>query len=85
MSGVVDGITCDDQGDRRHLETIGVIGIGMADIDRDNLVALKFERRVGQSFRNGQASSPANRHRELRTRGKSASEYSTPSHHKRSI
>jgi hypothetical protein len=55
MSAVVDGITCDDESDRWHVETGGVIGVGMADIDRNDLVAFKLESGLIEPLRNSQA------------------------------
>lgn len=50
MRAVVDGIARDHEADRRHVKAGGVVSIGVANIDRDNLVTFKVECRVIQSF-----------------------------------
>ena len=50
MRAVVDGVARDNEADRGHVEAGRVIGIGMADIDRDDLVTFKVEGSAFQPF-----------------------------------
>ena len=50
MRAVVDGVARDHETDRGQVEAGGVVGIGVADIDRDNLVTFKIERPAIQPF-----------------------------------
>ena len=54
MCGVVDSYACDNESDRWHMEAGRVIGIGMPDIDSDDIVAFKFKCWLMKSLRNGQ-------------------------------
>jgi hypothetical protein len=44
MRAVVDGVARDHETDRGQVEAGGVVGISVADIDRNNLVTLKVKR-----------------------------------------
>ena len=50
MRSIVDGVARDHQADRGHVQAGRVVGIGVADIDRDDLVAFKVERSAFQPF-----------------------------------
>ena len=43
MRAIVDGVARDHEANRGHVQACGVIGIGVADIDWDDLVAFKVE------------------------------------------
>jgi hypothetical protein len=50
MRAVVDGVVRDHGTDRGHVEAGGVVGIGVANINRDNLVTFKVKRPAIQAF-----------------------------------
>jgi hypothetical protein len=54
MRGIVDGVASNHEADRGHVETRGVVGIGVADIDWDNLVTFKVECPAIQPFSGGE-------------------------------
>ena len=60
MRAIVDGVACDHEADRGHVQAGGLIGIGVADINRDDFVAFKgecsaFQPLGGDEFRGDQS------------------------------
>ena len=60
MRAIVDGVARDHETDRGHVQAGRVVGIGVADIDRDDLVVFKVERSAfqplgGDEFRGDQS------------------------------
>ena len=53
MRAVVDGVARDYEADRGHVEAGGVVGVGVAYINRDNLVTFKVKRPAIHPFSGG--------------------------------
>jgi hypothetical protein len=54
VRAVVDGVARDHEADRGQVEAGGVVGIGVADIDRDDLATFKVERPAIRPFSDGE-------------------------------
>ena len=50
MYAVVGGVAGDDQADGGHVQHRGVVGVGMSDFDRDQLLAFQVNPSTGMGW-----------------------------------